>query len=205
MEFSGQQIIPAPRALVWQQLNDMVVIQRCIAGCETINALGDDKHELVMVAAVGPVKAKFKGKLAISEKVENGGYTLAGEGNGGVAGFGKMTAKVTLVDAPDGATQLDYHADATVGGKLAQIGSRLVQAAANKFAEDFFKKFNAVVGAGAAADVAAVEPVLTSTPEAAPVIAPEPITPKSDAQSASLAIPPQEGWWARLMKWFGGK
>ena len=201
MEFSGQQIIPAPRTLVWQQLNDMGVIQSCIAGCETINALGDDKHELVMVAAVGPVKAKFKGKLAISEKVENSGYTLAGEGNGGVAGFGKMTAKVTLTDAPDGATQLDYHADASVGGKLAQIGSRLVQAAANKFADDFFKKFNAVVGAGAAAEV--VTEVAVAEP--APVIAPEAMSSKSEAQSASSGTSSQEGWWGRLMRWLGGK
>ncbi len=148
MEFSGQQWISAPRALVWQKLNDMAVIKDCIAGCETVNEISADQYELVMVAAIGPVKAKFKGKLAISEKLDGESYKLAGEGNGGVAGFGKMAAVVTLADA-EGGTSLTYKADATVGGKLAQIGSRLVQAAANKFADDFFKKFNEVVSLGA--------------------------------------------------------
>lgn len=198
MEFSGQQLIPAPRALVWQKLNDMAVIKDCIAGCESVTEIGPDHHELVMVAAVGPVKAKFKGKLAISEKMEGESYKLAGEGNGGIAGFGKMTALVSLADA-EGGTTLTYKADATVGGKLAQIGSRLVQAAANKFADDFFKKFNEVVSLGAPT-VALPEEVAAS----AALDKPLPVNAvKNESTSASSASAAQESWWQRFLRALG--
>jgi hypothetical protein len=149
MEFSGAERIAAPRALVWECLNDPAVLQASVPGCESFTATADAQYDAVVVAAIGPVKARFKGNLALSEKVEATGYKLTGKGEGGIAGFGKMTAVVRLADGNDG-TVLSYEAKAEVGGKLAQIGSRLVQSAANKIAAEFFKRFNEKVSALAA-------------------------------------------------------
>lgn len=144
MELKGEALIKAPRSVVWERLNDPATLQQCVPGCESLTRVGDDAYEAVVVAAVGPVKAKFKGKMTISDRKDNEGYTLAGEGTGGVAGFGKMTAYVVLADAAEG-TQLTYTADAQVGGKLAQVGARLVQGVAQKFAAEFFNRFNKAV------------------------------------------------------------
>jgi carbon monoxide dehydrogenase subunit G len=152
MEFNGTQIIAAPRAAVWQALNDPVVLQACVPGCESFSARDGsaDQYAAVVMASVGPVKARFRGTLTLSDRVEAGGYRLVGQGEGGIAGFGKLQAEVKLSDAPDGAagTTLTYVATAEVGGKLAQIGSRLVASVANKMADEFFKRFNANVSAG---------------------------------------------------------
>lgn len=143
MEFCGTQTIAAPRETVWQALNDPAVLQACVPGCESFSARGEDEYEAVVQAAVGPVKARFRGSLTLSERRENEGYRIAGKGEGGVAGFGKLQAVVTLADAPDGgATVLTYDATAEVGGKLAQVGSRLVASVANRMADEFFKRFS---------------------------------------------------------------
>lgn len=168
MEFKGTQTIPAPRAVVWEALNNPAVLQACVPGCESFEAHGADEYVAVVLAAVGPVKARFKGSLTLSERVEGGGYRILGQGEGGIAGFGKMQAEVTLADAPGGTT-LTYLATAEVGGKLAQVGSRLVSSVANKMADEFFKRFNANVSAGNAppADqeaVAAASPVAEAAP-----------------------------------------
>jgi carbon monoxide dehydrogenase subunit G len=115
-----------------------------VPGCEAFTPVSDDEFTAVVVASVGPVKARFKGSLVLSERIEGEGYRIAGQGEGGIAGFGKMTATVTLADAEEG-TLLTYIAEAQVGGKLAQIGSRLVTSVANKLAAEFFKRFNANV------------------------------------------------------------
>lgn len=148
MEFTGSQTIAASRDQVWRGLNDPAVLQACVPGCESFTAESDDEFKAVVVAAVGPVKAKFKGTLLLSERDAPHGYRIAGQGEGGIAGFGKMTATVTLADADDG-TVLTYVAEAQVGGKLAQIGSRLVTSVANKLAAEFFKRFNATMSAAA--------------------------------------------------------
>jgi carbon monoxide dehydrogenase subunit G len=151
MEFKGTQTIAAPRQLVWKCLNDAAVLQECVPGCESFTAESADEFKAVVVAKVGPVKARFKGNLQLSERVEMCGYQIAGQGEGGIAGFGKMSATVTLADTDAGDTLLNYVALAQVGGKLAQIGSRLVGSVANKMADEFFERFNASVSAIATA------------------------------------------------------
>ena len=144
MDMTGEQRIPLPRQQVWEALNDPAILRACIAGCESIERVTDTEYKVAMTAAIGPVKAKFAGKLVLSDLDPPNSYALAFEGSGGAAGFGKGGAKVRLID--DGAaTVLSYEATASVGGKLAQIGSRLIDGVARKMAEDFFVRFNATV------------------------------------------------------------
>jgi carbon-monoxide dehydrogenase small subunit len=147
MEFTGTQLIPARRAAVWAALNDPAALQQCIQGCERFEAMGPGQWLAVVMAAVGPVKARFTGTVSLHDIEPLAGYRLEGQGQGGVAGFGKLEARVRLSDE-DGATRLDYTAQAQVGGKLAQIGSRLVSGAAAKMAEQFFSAFNALLSGG---------------------------------------------------------
>ena len=155
MEMKGEQLIVASQADTWAALNDPEILKGCIAGCESIERVTDSEYAVQMTARVGPVAAKFKGKLTLSDLKPPQSYSIAFEGQGGVAGFGKGGAQVQL--APEGdATRLSYQVKASVGGKLAQIGSRLVDAAARKLADDFFTAFNEKVaslhGAPAHAD-----------------------------------------------------
>src|SRR5512134_1166637 len=144
MEMTGEQLIPVPQQRVWEGLNDPEVLKACIPGCETIERVSDTEYRVAMTAAVGPVKAKFNGKLLLADLNPPNSYTLSFEGSGGAAGFGKGGAQVSL--APEaGGTKLSYTAKATVGGKLAQVGSRLVDAAARKMADDFFSRFDTTV------------------------------------------------------------
>ena len=141
MEMKGEQLIVASQADTWAALNDPEILKGCIAGCESIERVTDSEYAVQMTARVGPVAAKFKGKLTLSDLKPPQSYSIAFEGQGGVAGFGKGGAQVQL--APEGdATRLSYQVKASVGGKLAQIGSRLVDAAARKLADDFFTAFN---------------------------------------------------------------
>src|SRR5215510_9720377 len=144
MEMTGEQLIPVAQEKVWRGLNDPETLKACIAGCESIEKVSDSEYKVVIVAAVGPVRAKFNGKLLLSDLNPPNSYSLAFEGSGGAAGFGKGGAQVAL--APDGAgTLLSYKVNATVGGKLAQIGSRLIDGVARKMSDDFFARFNEVV------------------------------------------------------------
>jgi carbon monoxide dehydrogenase subunit G len=144
MEMSGEQLIPATQKQTWDALNDPEILKACVPGCESIEKTGEDQYEVRMTARIGPVSAKFKGKLALSDLNPPNSYSIAFEGQGGVAGFGKGGAQVQL--APEGHdTKLTYQVKANVGGKLAQIGSRLVDAAAKKLSEEFFNAFNAKV------------------------------------------------------------
>jgi carbon monoxide dehydrogenase subunit G len=154
MEMTGEQLIPASQAATWKALNDPDFLKECVPGCESIDRVTDTEFLVNMTARVGPVSAKFKGKMLLSELRPPHSYALAFEGQGGVVGFAKGSAQVAL--APEGgATKLSYKVKANVGGKLAQIGSRLVDAAANKVANDFFRAFNermsAMHGAASAA------------------------------------------------------
>ena len=146
MDMTGEQIIPVPQQQVWEALNDPAVLKDCIAGCDVLEKVSDTEFKVGLVAAIGPVKAKFSGKLLLLDMNPPNSYSLAFEGSGGVAGFGKGTAAVSLVPEGEG-TKLSYTAKASVGGKLAQIGSRLIDGVAKKMAEDFFRKFNARAGA----------------------------------------------------------
>jgi uncharacterized protein len=155
MEMTGEFRIPAPRERVWQALNDPEVLKQAIPGCQTIEKLSDTEFAARVRAKVGPVSATFGGKVNLSDLDPPKAYTISGEGNGGVAGFAKGSAKVQLDDESGDATVLRYEVQAHVGGKLAQIGSRLIDATSRKMAEDFFGKFAAVVSPAAAASDAA--------------------------------------------------
>lgn len=145
MEMTGEQLIQASQADTWAALNDPEMLKACVPGCESIDRTSDTEYLVQMTARVGPVSAKFKGKLNLSNVNPPHSYSIAFEGQGGVAGFAKGGADVSLT--PEGqATRLAYKVKANVGGKLAQIGSRLVDAAANKVANDFFVTFNEKVG-----------------------------------------------------------
>ena len=146
MEMSGEQLIPASQQQTWDALNDPEMLKQCVPGCESIDPIGENQYQVLMVARVGPVSAKFKGKLTISEMNPPNSYSIAFEGQGGAAGFAKGGAHVRLSEDA-GQTKLGYDVKANVGGKLAQIGSRLIDAAAKKVADDFFKNFNQKVGA----------------------------------------------------------
>lgn len=144
MELKGEKLIPAPIDKTWAALNDPEVLKGCIFGCESLERVGDDGFAAVMAVKVGPVSARFKGNLKLSDVKPPNSYTIHFDGQGGVAGHGKGSADVSLVERGQ-QTQLSYVARAQVGGKLAQVGSRLIDAAAGKIAEDFFKAFEAAL------------------------------------------------------------
>ena len=141
MEMTGEQLIHASQAATWAALNDPEFLKACVPGCESIDRASDTDFVVQMTARVGPVSAKFKGKLTLSNLNPPHSYSIAFEGQGGVAGFAKGSAEVSLAPETHD-TRLAYKVKANVGGKLAQIGSRLVDAAANKVANDFFTAFN---------------------------------------------------------------
>lgn len=144
MTMTGEVQLPASRETVWEKLNDPDVLKACIPGCEQLDKISDTQFQAVAVNKIGPVKAKFKGKVELSDLDPPNGYRISGQGDGGVAGFAKGGAVVTLV-AKDGGTVLTYAVEAQIGGKLAQLGQRLINGAAKKLADDFFEKFAAAV------------------------------------------------------------
>lgn len=146
MELTGSRVIKADRATVWARLNDAETLRASIPGCSELTGSPDDGFEAVVTQKVGPVKATFRGKVTLSDVVEGVSYRIAGEGSGGVAGFAKGGADVRLADHEDG-TELSYDVQAQVGGKIAQLGSRLINGFAKKMADQFFENFqNAVEG-----------------------------------------------------------
>lgn len=147
MTMNGEVQLAAAREVVWTKLNDPEVLKQCIPGCEELNKLSDTELQAVAVIKIGPVKAKFKGRVQLSDLDPPNGYKISGEGEGGVAGFAKGGATVKLTDK-DGGTLLTYDVESQIGGKLAQLGQRLVQGTAKKLADDFFTKFAATVAAG---------------------------------------------------------
>jgi uncharacterized protein len=138
---TGEQLIAAPQQATWEALNDPDVLKACVPGCESITLVNPNEYQVLMTAKVGPVSAKFRGRLSLSDIKPPHSYSLAFEGQGGPAGFAKGGAQVRLIPEKDH-TRLVYEAKANVGGKLAQIGSRLVDAAAKKVADEFFQNFN---------------------------------------------------------------
>lgn len=149
MEFAGRYQIPAAPELVWAGLNDPEILKACIPGCEEISKSGPTDFLATATLKIGPVKARFKGKVTLSDLDPPKRCVLSGEGQGGMAGFAKGNAEVLLSPEGDG-TSLSYIAHANVGGKLAQIGQRLIDGAARQIADDFFGRFAAVLTAAAA-------------------------------------------------------
>jgi carbon monoxide dehydrogenase subunit G len=140
MEMTGEQLIPLPQDATWKALNDPAVLKDCIPGCESIERVADNEYDVVLTAKVGPVSAKFKGKMKVTDSDPPRSYKRGFEGQGGVAGFAKGESTVTL--APEGAgTRLKYTAQANVGGKLAQVGARLIDGVAKQLAGKFFEAF----------------------------------------------------------------
>lgn len=167
MDMTGEYRIPAARQKVWEALNDTDVLKRCIPGCQELIKESDTEMSAKVSAKVGPVSAKFTGKVTFSDINPPESYTISGEGQGGVAGFAKGGSEVTL-EEDGGETILRYSAKAQVGGKLAQIGSRLIDSTAKKMANDFFSKFAEEVGGAAAAEEAAPAAAAAPVAEAAP-------------------------------------
>jgi uncharacterized protein len=141
MTMSGEQQLTAPRERVWTALNDPAVLKACIPGCESLEVTGENEFSAVATNKIGPVKARFKGKVRFSDIDPPNGYKISGEGDGGVAGFAKGGAAVRLEPIDGGGTSLKYDVEAQIGGKLAQLGQRLINGAAKKMADQFFAKF----------------------------------------------------------------
>ncbi|PCH47474.1 MAG: carbon monoxide dehydrogenase [Hyphomicrobiales bacterium] len=141
MEMNGQQIIPASREQVWQALNDPKVLRACIPGCTELDMQSETQMTATVVTKIGPVKATFKGEVTLENLNPPESYTISGEGKGGIAGFAKGGANVKLTEIDEG-TQLDYSVEAKIGGKLAQLGSRLIDSTAKKLAKEFFNNLS---------------------------------------------------------------
>jgi uncharacterized protein len=185
MDMTGSEPIAAPRERVYAALNDPEILKAAIPGCEYIEKTSDTEMTATVVTKVGPVKAKFQGAVTLSDLDPPNGYTISGEGKGGPAGFAKGGAKVRL-EAVGDTTILHYEVKADVGGKLAQLGSRLIDSTARKLSGEFFSRFAAIV-AGPEAEAA---------PEPAPIgAAPPPAAP----QPAAASAPPESG--SRLWIW----
>lgn len=192
MDLSGEYRINASRQAVWAALNDPAILKQVIAGCDELTKISDTEFQALVTAKVGPVKAKFGGKVTLSDLDPPNGYTITGEGQGGAAGFAKGGAKVRLEDAPQGGTLLRYTADAQIGGKLAQIGSRLIEGTARKMAEEFFAAFGAAVEAQAPSGTTPS----STTPQPAPVASQPATTPDAAEAETPAGLSP--------MVWIGG-
>ncbi len=171
MDMNGSMRIEAPREKVYAALNDPEVLKQCVPGCDSIEKLSDTEMTAKVTLKIGPVKASFAGKITLSDLDPPNGYAINGEGTGGVAGYAKGGAKVTLVADGD-ATILNYVVDAQIGGKLAQLGSRLIDSTSKKLAAEFFESFSAVVA---------------------------PAAPKDETASDEAASAPKKGWLGKIM------
>jgi carbon monoxide dehydrogenase subunit G len=147
MEMISEQLIEMSRDTVWAALNDTTILQQAMPGCESFDATGENTFEARLVTKIGPVKAKFKFDVELSDMDPPNGYTISGAGQGGAAGFAKGAATVSLTEQ-NGATLLAYNVQANVGGKLAQLGARLIDGVAKKMADEFFENFKEIVAAG---------------------------------------------------------
>jgi carbon monoxide dehydrogenase subunit G len=204
MDMTGERRIVAPRQIVWEALNDTTTLKASIPGCESLEKVGDNQMKAVAAVRLGPISARFNGAVTLSDIDAPNSYTITGEGQGGVAGFAKGGAKVVLTDDA-GATLLKYEVNAQVGGKLAQLGARLIDATAKQMAEQFFTKFSDEVQklvppepAPPPVPVATLDAgSATSLPEAMPpaVAPPSAISP--------FALVPREAFGLPVIAWLG--
>ena len=158
MKITGEYRIAAPRQQVWEALNDSAVLKECIPGCQSLSKLSATEIEASILAQLGPVKSLFAARITLADLNPPSGYTLSGEGKSGAAGFGRGEARVTLSEVP-GATLLQYTADLKLGGKLAQLGSRLLEGTTRKLADEFFTRFATRLDSAAQRTVPVVAPV----------------------------------------------
>lgn len=196
MQMNDTQRVPASREKVWAGLNNPDILRKCIPGCQSLEMTSPTEMTANVVVKVGPVKASFAGKVHLSDLDPPNGYRISGEGSGGVAGFAKGGATVNLLpDGPD-ATNLQYAVDAQIGGKLAQLGGRLIDSTAKKLAGEFFQNF--------ANELGPVEPI-------AAAVAETPLSGLAAAATSAMGSPapatgtaPTKGWFERLIAWFRG-
>jgi carbon monoxide dehydrogenase subunit G len=189
MEMTGERLIAAPRARVWEALNDPAVLQTSIPGCESVTRTSDETFEAKLALKIGPMAAKFSGKVKLDNIVAPVSYTISGDGNGGAMGFAKGGADVALAEVTPTTTNLTYNVKVQVGGKIAQLGARLIDSTAKQMADQFFDRFQAQV----AADNAPAEP------GAAAVVAPPP----PNAAISIFALIPSEIFGLPLVFWIG--
>lgn len=173
VELQGEQVIGATRARVWAALNDPTVLMQCIPGCEALDRISETESHARMLAKVGPVRARFNGRILMSDIVAPEGCTLSFEGSGGTAGIAKGSSTIKLLEHGE-LTRLVYSVQASVGGKLGQIGGRLIDASAKKMADDFFRAFNEKLSPSAAPGhfTAAAAPTAPSVPGVASTAGP---------------------------------
>jgi uncharacterized protein len=199
MDMTGERRIPAPRQLVWDALNDTTTLKASIPGCESLEKTSDNQMKAVAAVKLGPISARFNGAVTLSDIDAPNSYTITGEGQGGVAGFAKGGAKVFLTDdasSGPGTTLLKYEVNAQVGGKLAQLGARLIDATAKQMAEQFFTKFSDEVGKLVPPELAVASPAaLPDEPMPPPFAPPSAVSP--------LALIPREPFGLPVMGWIG--
>lgn len=193
MEIKGEYKIAAPREKVFAALNDPAVLQACIPGCESLEKTSDTEMKAKVRMRIGPVSAAFSGKVTLSDLDPPNGYRISGEGQGGAAGFAKGGAVVALKE--DGSdTVLTYNVDAQVGGKIAQVGARLIDGTAKKLADEFFSKFAAMVGGPPAAEAAAAAPATAPGASAETVQMSAPAAAPAAATAAASSAAAQRGY-----------
>lgn len=194
MEILGQQLIAAPRQRVWDALNDPVILKASLPGCESVERVTPEEFRVVIKTAIGPLKARFQGSLKIAEALPPESCVMQFEGQGGAVGFGKGTSTVTLKETPEG-TELSYEAKAQIGGKLAQVGSRLIDSVAKKMADDFFKAFQNELSPQDNKASATEPPASASQKPAAANASKQPVTTTSLTHGTSLEDSKVPAWW----------
>lgn len=199
MDMTGERRIAAPRDTVWQALNDPAVLKVSIPGCESLEKTSDADMRATVSVKIGPISARFTGNVHLADIDPPNSYTISGEGQGGVAGFAKGGAKVRLSDA-DGGTLLRYEVNAQVGGKIAQLGARLIDASAKQMADAFFDRFSAhVAPAAVAVSPVGVEPVAVVVP-----LDVRPVLPPAPSAISPFALVPREPFGLPIVAWIGG-
>ena len=189
MDMSGERRIAASRQKIWEALNDPEILKASIPGCESMEKLSDTELKATAAIKIGPISARFSGKVQLTDLDPPNGYTIGGEGQGGVAGFAKGGATVRLSDAEGGGTLLSYDVKAQVGGKIAQLGARLIDATAKQMADQFFDRFSAQVATAEVAEAAGIE-------------VPQPMPAKSSI--GVLDLVPAEPFGLPVVAWIGG-
>jgi len=191
MDMTGERRIPAPRQVVWQKLNDPEVLKASIPGCDSLEKLSDTDMKATAAVKIGPMSARFSGTVHLADIDAPNVYTISGEGQGCI-GFAKGGAKVRLEDA-DGGTTLRYEVNAQVGGKMAQLGARLIDASAKQMADAFFDRFSAIVA-----------PPAVGAPVAAAPVDYRPVSPIPTSAISPFALVPREPFGLPLVAWIGG-
>jgi uncharacterized protein len=184
MEMQGKRELAVTQQQAWESLNNPEVLKLCIPGCDKIESTGPDKYAIGMALKIGPVSAKFAGNIQLADINPPDSYTLSFDGQGGAAGFGKGSSKVVLTPLPTGGCELNYSVNASVGGKIAQLGQRLIDAASKSMADDFFKRFDAQMQERYPA-----APVATETGGSPEANLSQPTSMKSASDSPSSGIP----------------